>query len=77
MIFGWLFSLLPRQARRILVSTFTESPSKTTGERHAGFTELIAETIGGRQGSLPALAASVFQQISLPALGLERRRVHP
>ena len=28
MIFGWLFSLLPRQSCRILVSTFTESPSR-------------------------------------------------
>ena len=58
------------------MGSFAEAAFHSAGKMHTLLAELVAQTVSGGEGFLPALAAIVFQKISLPCGSFETRNVH-
>src|SRR5271163_3841395 len=58
------------------MSTLAEAAFQAGGEQHTGLPKLVAQTIGGGQGLLPALTAFAFDQISLAGLCVKLCGMH-
>ena len=68
---------LARQTHRVFVYAFMVSTFHSGSQRNRGFSEAIAQFVGGRQGSRPALLRLRIEQVELALLVVEAGGVYP
>ena len=67
---------LARQRRRVLLDTLPEAALHSRRQGYARLAKLVPQLVRRGHGLLPALAAAIFEQVSLLRLPFERRRLH-